>query len=422
MKNKGFYLEMIRLVRSIVCSEEYLCRSSQRQMDFSRKRKMSFTDYIYAIIQNNKSSLQAGINAFIDTHKKGEIEYSKQAFSKGRQRIKPEAFWELSQKVIEKFYEKAELSNWNGYQLFGIDGSRLNLPCTEELREIYGMQITSGAPQVQALVSCVYDLLNGFIVDTCFMPCSSNERVAAREMIASFQLENVNAPVFVMDRGYPSAELIDSVIKSGHKFIMRASTEFLRKMKLVEDDNVIEHRFAKLTYPLKIRVLKIELSEVETEYLITNIFDSALSPEDFKQVYRKRWGIESKYNDLKNKLEIECFSGYSSIAILQDFYATVFLANLVAVLEYDLCDEIKKAHDKPENLYEYKINTVIAISELKRSVIEMLMTPSAKKRDVMLAKIAIRLRKSVVPVRNNRHAERKVAHKSMKFPQNMRRV
>lgn len=383
---------------------------------------MSFTDYIYAIIQNSKSSLQAGINAFIDTHKKGEIEYSKQAFSKGRQRIKPEAFWELSQKVIEKFYEEAQLSNWNGYQLFGIDGSRLNLPCTEELREIYGTQLTSGAPQVQALVSCVYDLLNGFVVDTRFAPCSSNERTAAREMIASFQLKNVKAPVFVMDRGYPSAELIDSIIKSGHKFIMRASTEFLRKMKLREADNMVEHRFLRLNYPLKLRVLKIELSEAETEYLITNIFDPALSPDDFKQVYRKRWGIESKYNDLKNKLEIECFSGYSPVAILQDFYATVFLANLVAVLEYDLRDEIKKAHNKPENLYEYKMNTVIAISELKRSVIEMLMTSSARKRDVMFAKIAIRLRKSVVPVRNNRHSDRKAAHKSMKFPQNVRRV
>lgn len=31
---------------------------------------MSFTDYIYAIIQNTKSSLQIGLNAFLDVHKK----------------------------------------------------------------------------------------------------------------------------------------------------------------------------------------------------------------------------------------------------------------------------------------------------------------------------------------------------------------
>ena len=45
---------------------------------------MSFTDYIYVTVQNLKSSLQAGLNAFFDAQKDGQIEYSKQAFSKGR--------------------------------------------------------------------------------------------------------------------------------------------------------------------------------------------------------------------------------------------------------------------------------------------------------------------------------------------------
>lgn len=41
-------------------------------MDFSRTGKMSFTDYIYAIIQNTKFSLQVGLNAFL-THTKRKI-------------------------------------------------------------------------------------------------------------------------------------------------------------------------------------------------------------------------------------------------------------------------------------------------------------------------------------------------------------
>ena len=50
-----------------------------------------------------------------------------------RDRIKPEAFQELFQSVVDSFYEKAELADWKGYQLFGIDGTRLNLPCTNEM-------------------------------------------------------------------------------------------------------------------------------------------------------------------------------------------------------------------------------------------------------------------------------------------------
>lgn len=42
---------------------------------------MSFTDYIYVTVQNLKSSLQAGLNAFFDAQKDGQIEYSKQALT-----------------------------------------------------------------------------------------------------------------------------------------------------------------------------------------------------------------------------------------------------------------------------------------------------------------------------------------------------
>lgn len=412
---------MIRYIHYIICSDAFLFNSIKRTVDFSRRRKMGFTDYIYATIQNLKCSLQVGLNAFFDTHKGGQIAYSKQAFSKGRQRIKPEAFRALFQSVVGKFYEEAELTNWKGYQLFGIDGTRLNLPCTTELAELYGTQTSQGAPQVQALVSCVYDLLHGIIVDTRFERCNSSEREAAKEMITSFRLKNVSDPVFIMDRGYPSAELIDAIVTAGHKFIMRCSTEFLRSMKLPEQDNTFEHKFAKLKHTLKLRVLKIQLPNGTTEYLATNLFDASISLDDFKWAYRKRWGIETKYNDVKNKLEIENFTGYSPVAILQDFYATMFLANLAGVLEYDLHEEIEAAHAKPENRYAYRMNLAMTISETKRTVVAMLSTSSKLKRERLYAQMTIRLTKAVAPVRPNRSTERIKKHKSMKYSNNMKR-
>ena len=382
---------------------------------------MDFTDYIQMTIQSQKSSLQTGLNTFFDTQKDGKIEYSKQAFSKGRQRIKPEAYQELFLSVVDDFYEKAVLSNWKGYQLFGIDGSRLNLPCTNELAELYGTQTSQGAPQVQALVSCLYDLLDGMIVDTRFAHCKSSERDAAKDMITSFHLPRVTNPVFIMDRGYPSAELMEAIISAGHKFIMRCSTEFLRSMELPAQDNTLEYKFAKLKEPLKLRIVKIQLPNGDTEYLATNIFDSQISLDDFKWAYQKRWGIETKYNDVKNKLEIENFTGYSPIAILQDFYATMFLANLAGVLEYELHEEIKAAHSTPENRYAYRMNIAATISELKRTVVEMLKTSSWAKRERLYTHMVARLTKSVVPVRPNRSAERVKRHKSMKYPNNMKR-
>lgn len=39
-------------------------------------------------------------------------------------------------------------------------------------------------------------------------------------------------------------------------------------------------------------------------------------------------------------------------------YATVFLANLVGVLEYDLHEEIEAAHSNPENKYAFMIKSL----------------------------------------------------------------
>ena len=108
---------------------------------------MSFTDYIFAIIKGTKTSLQASIYTFFESMKKENMEYSKQAFSKGRKRIKPEAFQELFQGTVDKFYEKADSATWRNHHLLGIDGTKINLPCTEELKEIYGGQTTRGALQ-----------------------------------------------------------------------------------------------------------------------------------------------------------------------------------------------------------------------------------------------------------------------------------
>ena len=99
----------------------------------------------------------------------------------------------------------------------------------------------------------------------------------------------------------------------------------------------------------------------------------------------------------------------------------MFLANMAGVLEYDLHEEIEAAHSKPENLYAYKMNIAMTISELKRTVVEMLSTSSRLKRERLYTYMTFRLTKAVVPVRPNRSSERVKKHKSMKFPNNSKR-
>lgn len=68
------------------------------------------------------------------------------------------------------------------------------------------------------------------------------------------------------------------------------------------------------------------------EVLITNIMEP-YSVKEFKDLYHWRWGIEGKYRELKQQIKLENFSGKKPIMIRQDFYASLFMANLIAVFK-----------------------------------------------------------------------------------------
>ena len=158
----------------------------------------------------------------------------------------------------------------------------------------------------------------------------------------------------------------------------------------------------------------------ETEYLLTNLCDSDFTKDDFLHIYHMRWGIETKYDDLKNKLRIEDFSGTTPLAICQDFYATMLLLNMAAMLIYDNEAEIDRLHNSGNNKYEYKANVNNVISILKTDVVNMVIHAGIWKGNKLLAKIRREPTAAIVPVRPDRHFERSRSHHANKFPSNRR--
>ena len=57
-----------------------------------------------------------------------------------------------------------------------------------------------------------------------------------------------------------------------------------------------------------IRVLKIRLPSGEMETLLTNLNQKQLPIRNAGELYFKRWGIETAYDTLKSKLQLENFS------------------------------------------------------------------------------------------------------------------
>ena len=419
MKIKFLVGKTCKKVYDTFNNSDFVSRHKMRKADFTRNRKVGFSDNMMMVLNKTGRGIRAAVRAFIKVAKEDDVTYSQQAFSKGRMRIKWEAFREILKITIDDCYTQYEYQTYNGYRLLAVDGSRLNLPYHKESLEEFGVQKNS-ENQIQALSSCLYDVLNGIVVDAIIAPCSASERdLAAAHLI---NVEKIKSPDLILfDRGYPSAKMINQLENGEFNYIMRCDDTFVRGMKkyLSGNDCVITYRFKKANVENTFRVVRFDVNGTP-EILVTNLYDESFTIDTFKQLYHLRWGIEAKYDDIKNKLELENFSGTTPLAIKQDFYATLFLNNLASLMILENREEIELRNAESNNKYQYKINVNTVISELKENVIMMLITDSKRQKKKLIKEIYQVISHSVVPIRPNRSFPRTKKHHSVKYHQNDR--
>ncbi len=153
------------------------------------------------MLSNVKRSLASSLRAFLSRMHSEVEDCTKQAFSRGRLRIKPEAFRILLNTVRDQFYEKANYRLWYGFRVSAIDGSRCDLPYSEELVEKYGIQKSSGE-QVQGLASFLYDVLNMIVLDAELTAHNANERYLASQHISRLKrIKEEIKDLLLFDRG-----------------------------------------------------------------------------------------------------------------------------------------------------------------------------------------------------------------------------
>lgn len=84
---------------------------------------------------------------------------------------------------------------------------------------------------------------------------------------------------------------------------------------------------------LEVRIAIVDIGTEEPEILATNLTHEEFTTEELKELYGKRWTIETGFDRLKNLLEIEDFSRIRRPIIEQDFYAHIFIYNLAITIK-----------------------------------------------------------------------------------------
>lgn len=380
---------------------------------FVRKRKLSLFQVIMYLLYTSKASMFQNLSRIREDL--GNLDFpdiSKQALSKARQFINPALFKELYYLSVDLFYKQLPSRKfWNGYHLFAIDGSKIELPNSKSNFEFFGEMFGYPDPNrrfTMGLGSIVYDVLDDYIVHASFQRYLASERSAALEHLHNLEDLNIyQNSVVIFDRGYYSEDMFRYCVEHQHLCLMRLKQNYNIAKKCSGDIiTVLPGNEKDRTEDTKIRVIEVILNDGTKEYLATNLFDSHISQQMFRELYFYRWPVETKYKELKSRLAIEEFSGATTTSVLQEFYINVLLSNLSSLIKNQVDEEIQITA-KSTNKYRYQANRAFIIGRIKTIVPKILCNLFDLSVIDRLYKESLRCRSQIMPGRTFRRKKNK---------------
>lgn len=360
--------------------------SENPEKNFTRKRGLPIRKVIELII-----SMGAG------TQTKELLEYfrynvntpTSSAFIQQRNKLLPEAFCFLLKEFTNAFTHHHK---FKGYRLLAVDGSKVSIfrNSLDFDTHVNSNPNSNGFNLLH--INALYDLCNKVYLDASIQAYRlMNE---TRGLIDLIKRSSVKGKVILLaDRGYESYNIITHINKKNWNYLIRvkapnSSTGILAKTGLPindEFDQVIsvfmtrrqtneiknqakKYRFlsstsvfdflpekSKDTYPVSFRVVCIKISDDNYQYLITNLAQTAFSKAELSELYRKRWGIETSFRELKHTIGMTHFHSKKVALIMQEIYAKMILYNFCEMITLNVI--ISQRSEK----YTFQVNFTNAI-------------------------------------------------------------
>ena len=375
--------------------EKFKNRHKIGKSSFTRERKLGFDKMMGMIMKKSSKSIQNSLN---DTQLElsEDTTISNSAYTQARAKLNYTAFEEFAQMSAEMFYKDGEYERYRGFRILAIDGSVVTLPNSDDIKKEFNPMIVKcqidafKKEVVQARASCLFDVLNNIAIDASITNknrseendlAAYDERTLAMEHLEYCTIDDL----VIMDRGYPSYELFAKVYNKTN-ILCRIRKNSFNKAKFLFDphsekkDVILEInapkqlkdklRLKNIPTKMKIRFVQVILDNGTVEVLATNVLDNrTLKTSDFKALYALRWGIETYYDLIKNRLYLENFTGLTALAVKQDFFATIFLTNYESAMTYDVNEELKEKSSG--NQYVQKVNKAVSFNVIKHKVFDL---------------------------------------------------
>lgn len=168
--------------------------------------------------------------------------------------------------------------------------------------------------------------------------------------------EHSNRDLLIYDRLYGSYEFMAHLIHHKKDFVIRCkSNSFTSVTKSFYSGQGPWSKIVTLKAPsnkrkaleeqallseITVRFVSVILDTGEIEILVTSLMEPSIKRTQFKKLYFLRWGIEGFFNLIKDRLNLEHFTGKSVESVKQDFWSTVFITNVETIFTEETEEEV----------------------------------------------------------------------------------
>lgn len=438
---KNYRLNIAKNINYELNSAEFSSHSKDGQdRVFVRERKLTVKNLIVLIMSLNRS-VQRGLDEFFTKLNSSDYtirEAGKSAFSQARAKLSEQGFVRLNTVAVNTFYDQCEYYAWYCHRVLAVDGTRLLLPNHTTVKEEFGtcmMGRGNGRERSMASASLLYDVLNQITLDAQLAPYKNTQGKSGSEraMLEQHMEHTEKGDLLLMDRGYPSIALFFLLIAQGVEFCARMKGSWwkeVRKFRESENKEAIvsfslpEKDKKKLKdFPewvnkkIRCRLVKVVLDTGEIEILCTSLTDTEKYPlSEFKALYHLRWTEEEAYKLLKNRLELEAFTGKTARAVRQDFFAKVFMMTLAAAYAHPIEEKVRSEYQQnEERKHSQKINRTQSLSAVRDILIGTMLKQQYDKALEAFDKLVYCTRELVRPNRKNDRIHRPKKPYSMNY-------
>ncbi|MCQ2211906.1 MAG: IS4 family transposase [Paludibacteraceae bacterium] len=357
-------------------------------VDFSRKRKITLKSLLTGLISMEGKSLS---NEVIDIYKDSASIPSTSAFVQQRNKLKPEAVYD----VFREFTKNTAIPAKKSLITLAVDGSEITIPDNPD-DTITKIRHDGGTGFYNSLyLNALYDLSNGIYIDAEIQNgTEKNEHMSLQHMV---DRSDIPQALIIADRGYESYNNLAHIQEKGWYFLIRvkdgahgmksgldlpADDEFdipislsltrkqTNEMKqLLKDKNHYRLLPSKtpfdylpsksrkhdplILYQLNFRIVRFHLKDDTYETIVTNLDSVAYPPEEIKRLYALRWGIETSFRNLKYTMGLLKFHSKKAVCIRQEIYAKLIMYNFVGMITSHVI--IKKKQRK--HIYKANFST-----------------------------------------------------------------